>query len=378
VRTKFLTASFLVLAMLAATGSAASAMTYNLDTPSEFENSAYEITNYNGVLFSEPGLNITSHEAPSSKNGMTVKVGNLSKIKDWKVEVEVGVISGNAPNPKLGDVDANETLAFYPGEQEEKTLSVGLNVFNVSDFNLTDHESVEASQFSEDGFMLSAGKSGTSEYTGYTTIKSFRVYDPSTDNTTDNSTDDSNGSEYNITKLRDVPGEQSFDYLNSGDSENITINDTVMADSDDAVFLTKQIRADKFDRIELTTEGAVTAEVLDAQSDSENESILKTKTATGKGEEWQVNISEINTTGIQIRLKMDNGTEITDFKLYGDMYDGGLFGGGNLITGNFLGGIPVVGEFLSGFVTGLNNVISGILNVPVQIFEGIMEVIPSL
>lgn len=192
----------------------------------------------------------------------------------------------------------------------------------------------------------------------------------STDNTTDNTT------EYNITKLRDVPGEQSFQYLNSGDSTNISIeNSTVTGDSNDAVYLTRQIRADKYDRIELDTSGSVTVEVLDAQNSSENESILKTETVSGMA---TVNISNVNTTGIQVRMKLDNGTEITDFKLYGDQYSGGLFGGGNLITGNFFGNIPVVGEFLSGLTAGVNNVISGILNVPSQMFEGIMEVIPSL
>lgn len=155
---------------------------------------------------------------------------------------------------------------------------------------------------------------------------------------------------------------------------NISIeNDTVTADSDNATFLTKQIRADKFDRIELNTSGSVTVKVLDAQS--ENESVLKTKTVSGSA---TVNISEINTTGIHVRMKLDNGTEITGFTLSGDTYNGGLFGGGNLITGNFFGGIPVVGDVLSGFVAGVNNFISGILNVPADMFEGFLEVIPSL
>ncbi|WP_049996403.1 hypothetical protein [Halococcus sediminicola] len=413
--TKALTASFLLAALLvAATGTAAAAETQQVedfedgagifsgigaDTTSNYSYAgtySYYLGNNNvsnvyGNHYYSDTLNLESGQMVSgwfkpSNIGATLEYGlhlrNSSYSSQLYAEIasDNGNLTFNVETPQTGSeqyvCDLADNSNWRKIELRKQNSTHYETRVTDSSGSIQCHPSFNVEETFDE---LRVSASNAESYTAYIDNVAYNYESTTSDNTTsdnstDNTTDDT--TEYNITKLRDVPGEQSFTYLNSGDSANISIeNDTVTADSDNAAFLTRQIRADKYDRIELDTSGSVTVEVLDAQNDSENESVLKTETVSGMA---TVNISDVNTTGIQVRMTLDNGTEITDFKLYGDTFSGGLFGGGNLITGNFFGNIPVVGNFLSGLTAGVNNVISGILNIPMQMFEGIMEVIPSL
>ena len=223
-----------------------------------------------------------------------------------------------------------------------------------------------ASTFQLDSYGFKATDKKGNTDTVNATSHSLTFEEKTSDNTTENTTD------WNIIALRNAPVDQSFEYLSNLDTENVTYNNDTAVANGSALYETRKIRADHFDRLEINMEASGgTLEVVNA---TKNESVLVSRTlSTGS---TTVDLSSLNTSKIRLKLSLDDTATVTSLKLYGDQYSGGFFGGGNLITGSFFGDVPVVGNVLSGVTTGVNNVVSGILNVPSQIFEGILEVLP--
>jgi hypothetical protein len=327
------------------------------DTTAYFDTATYSYSSSNSTN------DTTESNAPTIKSvdfvDLTDGDGNVTKGDQIEVQLDLY----DESNISTAYMDWNAETRYFSNTESNQQIQ------DRFDLNATSLQNT-AQFYVED-------EHGNSDYSY---IDHNLTYVSSNNGSNDNSTDTSNETEYTIELLRDVPADQSFEYMQGMDSENISIeNDTVMVEngSSSGVYVTRKIRSDKFDRVRFNTTGMfVKAEVIDANS--VNDTVLRSGQYEGRDKPKTVNISDVNTTSVKLRFELDGDDTVRTFAVYGDVYDGGFFGGGNLITGDFFANIPVVGEGISGVTAGVNNVVSGVLNVPADIFEGVVEVIPFL
>jgi hypothetical protein len=288
-----------------------------------------------------------------------------------------------------GTVNSGDTIRFKANVTDNDELDyvefgwnygTAMNAQNDSatdlfyyDHTVENASSFELTQYTIDAYDMSANVRNLSKSTHDLIFEAENTDDgDSSDGTDDSNSTDDGTDDNNSTALRDAPAVQSFDYLNSEDSTNITIeNDTVTADGENATYVTKAVKSDSFDRIEFEQSGGTAAvEVLNV-----SEAIIKSGDYMAGSH--TIDLSGLNASELRLRFELENGTAIEAVSVYGEMYDDG-FGGSGLITGNFFADLPVVGDLLAGISQSLANVVNAVLGIPSTIFDGVMNLIPSL
>lgn len=326
-----------------------------------------EMTPANGLY--ETSFNVTEENATyevtytaTDTKGATDTTQETIAVPLNNDDPELGNLSRTPENPKIYD-----SLSFSADATDSDTNLAGLNFTLTRDGETVVHRELSGSGIYDLNDIATAEPgSYTAKYVAYdakgstdTKTQSFNVADPTTG--------------VSIT-LRDAPDTQSFSSIQGSDSTNITVeNDTVKENGSDATYVTQQINSGQFDLAAIHMSGTGTVEAVNLAG---NETAAITQDlVTGAN---TVDLSELDTQKIQLRVKLDQGAEITGLQVYGEDYGGGWFGGIVGPTGGFMSNVPVIGEFLNGISTGLDNFVTGILNVPADMLEGILEVLPAL